>query len=85
MNFPSASSEVYYNEDGEVLGWDAPLDFETEFPEEYGFDRYYEDEDVWGDEEACKREGYHGESGNSVTDRDDVWQCTACGSLYPRD
>lgn len=24
MSFPNAYSQVYYNEDGEVLGWDNP-------------------------------------------------------------
>ena len=87
MTFPTASSQVYYNEDGEVLGWDQPLYDEPDYdPYTYDEEPREDDEpDVWGDEEACKREGYHGESGNGVEGRDDVWQCTACGSHYPRD
>lgn len=86
MTFPTANSSVYYNEDGEVLGWDEPMTFEPDY-DPYLYDDRYDDEepDVWGDEEACKREGYHGESGNSVEGRDDVWQCAACGGHYPRE
>jgi len=88
MTFPTANSSLYYNEDGEVLGWDVPMiDPYDNDPYLYDdLDRYdYDEPDVWGDEEACKEQGYHGESGNSVPDRDDVWQCAACGAHYPRD
>lgn len=86
MTFPTANSSVYYNEDGEVLGWDEPLYDEDNEPDYSSMRDFYANEpDVWGDEEACKREGYHGESGNSVEGRDDVWQCAACGGHYPRE
>lgn len=29
--FPTANSQVYYNEDGEVLGWDGPSYDEPDF------------------------------------------------------
>lgn len=84
MTFPAASSTIYYNEDGEVLGWDQPLYDEPDYdPWSYADD--YDEPDVWGDEESCKEQGYHGESGNGVPGDDTVWQCTACGEHYPRD
>lgn len=86
MTFPTASSSVYYNEDGEVLGWDQP-EYDP-FPRDdyfYDEDGYGDEPDVWGDQESCEAYGYHGQSGEAVTGRTDVWECTACGGYYPRE
>ena len=87
MTFPTANSSVYYNEDGEVLGWDVPMiDPYDNDPYLYDdHDRYdYDEPDVWGDEEACKDQGFHGESLNR--DRaDGEWVCAACGERVPEE
>lgn len=44
--FPTATSTVYRNEDGEVLGWDNDYGFEPEYDE---YDGYYEP-----DEDECQ-------------------------------
>lgn len=86
MTFPTASSSVYYNEDGEVLGWDSGLDYEPEYGNYYSDEPVWDDEpDVWGDQESCEAYGYHGQSGEAVTGRTDVWECAACGGYYPRE
>ena len=39
MTFPSAHSRIFYNEEGEVLGWDNPSYDEPPDPdEEYDYD-----------------------------------------------
>lgn len=46
--FPGANAQVYYNEDGEPIGWDYPSYDETEGSDPYDdYDRYqdYDDED----------------------------------------
>lgn len=35
--FPGAGARVYYNEDGEPLGWDYPSDDEPDYCDECGF------------------------------------------------
>lgn len=45
--FPSAESEMYYNEAGEVTGWDNPQYFE---PPEPDYDDY-DDYDVYEEDE----------------------------------
>ena len=42
--FPGAGAQVYYNEDGEPLGWDYPSDDEPDYDP-------YEDEDYWANED----------------------------------
>lgn len=50
--FPPAGADVYYNEAGEPLGWDAPDSFEPPYCDECGYchagDCPWDDED--GDE-----------------------------------
>lgn len=48
--FPSAGSTVYYNEDGEVLGWDNDSYYEPEYDPDFGDS--YEGEVEW-----CRRCG----------------------------
>lgn len=43
--FPNAESEIYYNEAGEVLGWDNPSYYEPEYPD---YDNY--NDDVYDDD-----------------------------------
>jgi hypothetical protein len=43
--FPGAGAQVYYNEDGEPLGWDYPSDDEPDYGDPY------EDEDAWAYED----------------------------------
>jgi hypothetical protein len=43
--FPGAGAQVYYNEDGEPLGWDYPSDDEPDYGDPY------EDEDAWANED----------------------------------
>ena len=75
--FPTASSTIYRNEDGEVLGWDNDYGYEPDYdPYE---DHYYADEepDYYGDADACRAAGTHGNdcSGNG----DGTWECDWCG------
>lgn len=35
--FPTPGAQVYYNEDGEVLGWDLPADDADYYCDECGF------------------------------------------------
>lgn len=45
--FPTAGSSVYYNEDGEVLGWDNEQYFEppeSDPGDDWGPEQYWDDE-----------------------------------------
>ena len=72
--FPTATSTIYRNEDGEVLGWETIYD-----EPDYG---YSEDEIFRGMPEPefdftdCDNDGYHGDE--SVTVRGKEY-CVSCG------
>jgi hypothetical protein len=73
--FPTASSTIYRNEDGEVLGWDNNYD---DAPDYDPFDRDTDpDEDLyWQDESACREAGVHGDDANENSDG--TWTCCRC-------
>lgn len=76
MTFPTATSSVIYNEDGEPMGWDN-MSYEPEYdPNDY---LDYEDEgpDVWGDPDACQAEGLHGNDLNKTNEG--TLECANCG------
>lgn len=75
--FPGSNASVYYNEDGEPLGWDAPY-----VPDPYDLDdRRDEAPDVWGDVAECITLNLHGESGTG-TDDPDIFTCDSCGEKF---
>ncbi len=53
--FPSAHSRIYYNEAGEVIGWDNPQYDEPPEPDD-GFEEYYRD---WPDMDDCDHSEVH--------------------------
>ncbi len=53
--FPGPNATVYYNEAGEVLGWDN--EYPDDAPEEPDWDRITDDEHAW---EAGYEDGLHG-------------------------
>jgi len=75
MTFPTANSVVYYNEDGEPMGWDTYRDEAPEYYEEdyylYADDEEIDPEDcehanvgnikdvLYGEEGLCDDCGYH--------------------------
>lgn len=62
MTFPTTNSEIYYNDEGEVLGWDRPSDPTDYYCDTCGFphigdcidDQGDEDEDDEGYEDAVE-------------------------------
>lgn len=53
--FPNAGSVIYYNEAGEVLGWDNPSYYEPEYnPDDYlnfNAEVYGDDDEIYGDDD----------------------------------
>lgn len=77
--FPTASSTIYRNEDGEVLGWDTVSD---DAPEPYeSFDDLYPDYPEPKDTAECISWGMHAQDGDG-TDEEDVFECLACGGRF---
>jgi len=81
MTFPTAGSTVYYNTEGELLGWDAP---------DYGdpYDAYdSEDFDHWDEApsfdsvEECEAAGLHAQDGNG-TGVDGHYACYYCEAVF---
>lgn len=80
MTFPGYNAQVYYNEDGEPLGWDYPS--YDDAPEQDYADSdeifYVPDEDrLWGDEAACRAEDVHGQDARQ--NKYGTWSCDWCG------
>ena len=46
MTFPGANARVFYNEVGEVMGWDYPDDDAPPEPDEDDYDYEEDDEDT---------------------------------------
>ncbi len=79
--FPTANSTVYYNEDGEVLGWDNHYWDEPPY-EDYCDQRDEGGEAPWHDStEECVEAGDHAQDG-SGTDEENVYTCDYCDGLY---
>ena len=91
--FPTATSEIFFNEDGEVLGWDAAADaaeFEREMQDETWFS-YVPDTDLLCgvcntvhyielgecDPATCKHEDSSGFEGAAT------WRCDNCLATIP--
>lgn len=70
--FPTASSQVYYNEDGEVLGWDTVVDYGPDQDDYYDL---MDAEPEWVDPEDCDHPAIN--SGRSGT------YCAVCDADMP--
>lgn len=54
MTFPSAGVQVYYNDEGEPLGWDYPGYDEGPDPDDFDDpDDYYDEDDRESENEVC--------------------------------
>jgi len=79
--FPTANSTVYYNEEGEVLGWD------THYYDEGPCIDDYDSYDSWGESpwydstDECIEAHDHAQDGDG-TGEDDTYACCYCGGLY---
>lgn len=75
--FPGANAQVYYNDDGEPVGWDYPS-YDEHYDEDYDRYRYENDEAAWyGDAEECVVQGLHGADADG--NGDGTWDCAWCG------
>jgi hypothetical protein len=64
MTFPTAGSTVYYNEDGEVLGWDAP-DYDAPDYDAWDYDAWDDDEiPTFDTVQECEAAGLHALNGD---------------------
>lgn len=73
--FPTASSEIYRNEDGEVTGWDSNYEFE---PADYAddlTDRY--GEDYYRAPENCEHDDIDHDKSRKA-------YCVACEKMLPQ-
>lgn len=74
--FPTATSTIYRNEDGEVTGWDS-----TYYDDEpVGLDPWDDYDNGWSDEHGyreCLDEGCHGDDA-TYDKRLDTWVCDHC-------
>ena len=76
--FPTASSTIYRNAEGEVIGWDTPA-----MDEAPDADRFYDDAEA--DDDAyyfdtlaeCEAAGVHGDDGYRRTP-ESPWMCGRC-------
>ncbi len=49
--FPNSNSQIYYNEAGEVVGWDAPVDPDSFYCDICGYKHFGECSDPYDDED----------------------------------
>jgi hypothetical protein len=73
--FPGAGAQIYYNEAGEVIGWDYPSYDEPEYNDDDWFSQNYEDPEPENIDE-CIKWGIHGKDGQGI---DGWWVCDYCG------
>lgn len=72
--FPTASSQIDYNEDGEVLGWDSGYGFEPEYNDDDLSDRY--GNDFQHTVENCEHDDIEHDASRKA-------YCVACEKMLP--